>query len=254
MATYSTRPMARLLKRKRQTRYGVPGTLTTYKVRARRPYLAGRDRRVGFYGRFTGRNAELKFHNVTFDDPVVAAGGTVIAAGSIHLIPQGVTEIQRIGRKCTIRSIEWRYTVTLPTQDAVAVPITGDSLRIIFYIDRQANGATATVSGADGLLIAGNIHSHKDLANVGRFEILKDELINMNYIGQSSDGAGLTSQGSVVRNYHWYKKCNVNLEFSGVTGALTELRSNNIGVMLISNSGIIGLTSEFRIRFSDQSG
>ncbi len=211
-------------------------------------FVPGVDRTGGFYGRYSGRNAELKFHDVDLNDAVVS--NTAAVTPTINIIAQGVTESQRIGRKCTIKSINWRYYITLPLQDAVALPVTGDTLRMILYLDKQANGATATSAG---ILESDDWQSFRNLANSGRFQVLLDKDHTINYRCMNSDGAGLTSQSQVVTLGSFYKKCNIPVEFDSTTGAITEIRSNNIGLLLISSQGICGFESKFRLRFSDGS-
>lgn len=243
------------LKRKRTTAMMVYGPARAFAPpkpkRTGRRFVPGRDRQAGFYGRYSGVNAELKFFDVTYDDAVVAATGTLEQAGSVINIGQGVTEIQRVGRKCTIRSIDWRFTVTLPVQDAVGIPVSGDTVRVILFLDKQCNGATATVSGDAGILAGTTIHSHRELTNTGRFTLLMDRLININYSGLAADAANQWAQGAVVKNYHKYWTCNFPIEYNNTTGAIAEIRSNNIAVMLISDKGIAGFASQFRFRFSD---
>ncbi len=213
--------------------------------RKKRRFTPGVDRVGGFYGRYSGRGGELKFHDVDLDDAVVAASAIT---ATINIIPQGVTESQRVGRKCTIRRIQWRYEISLPEQDAVADPASGDTVRVILYKDKQANGATAN---ATDILEAAVFQSFRNLANSGRFDILMDKLHNINYRGLASDGAGVVSQAKVVQNYIFYKACSIPIEFDATTGALTEVRSNNIGVLLMSGQGVAGFESGFRLRFSD---
>jgi len=213
----------------------------------RRRFVAGQDRVGGYYGRFSGKNAELKFHDVDLDDAVVAVTGTVTP--SVNLIAQGITESTRIGRKCTLRSYHWRYQVTLPETDAAATAVDGDTVRMIVFIDKQANGATAAVTD---VLESANIQSFRNLSNSGRFNILCDKLHNLNYLTLASDGAGVVSQGLIQKEFVFNKKVALPIEFSDVTGAITEIRSNNIGVLLISHRGIAGFNSGIRLRFSDQ--
>ncbi len=189
---------------------------------------------------------ELKFHDVDLDDAVVAAAGTIVA--SINLIPQGVTEITRIGRLCRLARIGWRYHYSLPTQDAQALPATGDILRMVLYKDKQSNGATATVTG---ILESADYQSFNNLANQRRFMILMDRTVSINYDSLASDGAGIVSSNAQIRAGAFYKTCNIPLEFDGATGAITELRSDNLGVLLISKNGICGFNSKFRLRFKD---
>ncbi len=196
---------------------------------------------------------ELKFHDVDLDDAIVASAGGL--TGTINIIPQGVTEIQRVGRKCTLKRIAWRYSYSLPEQDAQADPAAGDVLRIILYQDKQCNGASAGIGGSTGgtLLVSADYQAYNNLTNSGRFVVLMDKTHAINYLTTASDGAGVVSQSSVIRHGAFYKTCNIPLEFDAAAGALTECRQNNLGVLLISKNGVCGFQSKFRLRFSDGS-
>lgn len=189
---------------------------------------------------------ELKFHDLDIDDAVVASAGAIQTSGTVNAIAQGVTESNRIGRKCTIRSINWRWTVFLPETDAVATPAAPDTLRIILYLDKQCNGAAAAVTD---LLETADHHSFNNLANKGRFKVLMDRRVDINYAGLASDNAGVVSQAAVTCDGMFYQKCNIPIEFDSTTGAITEVRSNNIGVLLISGNGTCGFGSKMRLRF-----
>lgn len=224
----------------------------TTAVRSRRRGMLARQRgylrTAGFYGRYQGGpNAELKFHDLDIDDAVIASNG-VVAQASCNLIAQGVTESTRVGRKCTIKSINWRYNVFSPAAADQADPPSGDSVRVILYVDKQCNGATAAVTD---ILETGDYQSFRNLANVGRFTILMDKMCNVDQQVAQTDG---TSTGSYPRrNYNrtFYKKCNIPIEFNSTTGAITEIRSNNIGVLLVGKNGVAGFESKMRLRFSD---
>ncbi len=193
-------------------------------------------------------NGELKFHDVDLDDAVVANGGTVTA--TVNIIPQGVEEAQRVGRKCVIRNIMWRYNLNLPVQADVADLSGGDIVRVIMYLDRQANKATAAVTD---LLEVADFQSFNNLGNKGRFLVLHDNVINLNRAVSMTDGTNTASSPQVVSGGHtFFKKCNIPIEFTGATGAIGEITSNNIGVILISSSGIAGFGSKIRLRYTDQ--
>lgn len=209
----------------------------------------GFTRRAGFYGRYnmgSDSAGELKFFDTTVNDTLIATGGTV--SDSLNLVVQGVTEVQRIGRKFTIRSLEWKGTLGLAEKDAVATPQASDVVRMIVYQDKQANGATAT---AAQLLDTQTPLGFYNLENKGRFKILYDKNFTMNATNLASDGAGLVSSSSTNKYFTWRKKLNIPVEMGGVTGAITEVRSNNIGLMVTSLFNQTQLTSKFRIRFSD---
>lgn len=189
---------------------------------------------------------ELKFHDVDVDDAVVAAAGAIQNTGSVNLIAQGVTEVTRIGRKCTIKSINWRYSLSLPVVPTAGAP-TADHVRVIFYQDKQANKATAAVLD---ILETADFESFRNLSNVGRFNILMDKMHTLNYHAGAGDGAA--NDFAEVKEWGtMYKKCAIPIEFNAGAGALTEITSNNLGVLLITEEGVAGFESKLRLRFSD---
>ncbi len=240
---------------KRGYPYGGTGpTVTPRQVRAR---YQGFGRWAAGRGRKADTGGELKFYDLSMDDAIIASAGTIqnptnpgpaAAQESICGIKQGVGETERIGRKCTIRSIGWKYNLSLPEVDAASTPAPPDIVRMILYQDHQTNGAAATVTG---ILETANYHSFNNLSNKSRFTTLMDKVVTLNYTSLASDGAGVVSSHEVQRYGSFYKKCNIPLEFSAATGALSEIRSNNINVLLISFNGTAGFKSQFRLRFSD---
>lgn len=213
--------------------------------RAIRPAQRGFVQTSGFYGRYARNGtvgAELKFHDLDIDDAVVAANGT-IAQVSCNLIAQGVTESQRIGRKCTIRNINWRYQIQLPNAQNMTSVL--DTVRVILYQDKQANGATATVTG---ILESDDFQSFNNLANKGRFTILMDRTHAINATAGSGNGTANDVAGR-EQNYTFFKKCAMPIEFDSTTGAITEIRSNNIGVLLLGQQGFAAFNSKMRLRF-----
>ncbi len=228
---------------------GYGGRIMAYRSRwgsaqsgRRRKFQRGYNRTSGYYGRFhTHRKPELKFHDFQLNDSVVAAGFTVFP--SINLIPQGTTEITRIGRACTIKSIWWKFHCL--KRDGTASNTTHDVIRMVMYLDTQCNGAAA---GLLDLFEVDDFQTFRNLANSHRFKILVDQTIDLNsYTGA---GNGTTNEyGAFGKSGQIYKKVNIPLEFNGVTGAITEVRSNNVGIMLISEHGTVQFESQFRLRF-----
>ncbi len=187
---------------------------------------------------------ELKFHDVDLDDAVIAATGTITA--TINIIPQGTTEVQRIGRKCTIRQINWRFHVDFPVVTTAAAA-NGDVVRVILYLDKQANKATAAVTD---ILRTADYQSFNNLNNKARFRTLMDRTYDLNSPSGAGDGATNDYSAQNITD-DLYKKVNIPLEFTSTTGAIGEITSNNIGVLLISQGGLAGFQSKFRLRFSD---
>ncbi len=224
---------------------------TVTKRKKRRYFRKGYNRTSGFYGRYRGRNPELKF----FDTDVNVTAGALIAAGAIHasinLIPQNITESGRIGRKCVVKKIGWKWNIVKPTTANITL---GHAIvRMICYKDKQCNGAAAVPSTNVGILASANYQSFRNLANTGRFTILYDKTFDLNVLASAGDGTANDSS-SLSLSGEWYKDCNIPLEFDNTTGAITEIRSNNIGFLFISLNGVntsVSIDSKVRIRFSD---
>ncbi len=226
-------------------RSGLKGSRTFAKQRFR-PRLAratrGFQRVSGFFGRF-GKGGELKFHDLDIDDAVIAAGMNV--QGIINNIAQGTTEVQRIGRKCTIRSINWRYAIDLPASTTSAS--TSDVVRVMLVLDKQCNGA---LPGNTSILESNDFQSFNNLANRSRYRTLMDRTYDIE--ASSGGGDGTTEDyGESILNDTFFKKVNISLEFDAVLGAITEIRSNNLIVLIGSRSGLAGFGSKMRLRFSD---
>lgn len=219
---------------------------TPKRARVAAKVVPGVTRTGGYYGRYAGAKAELKFHDLDIDDAVVAVNGT-IAQASCNIIAQDTTEITRIGRKCTIKGIFWKYAINLPT--AGDITSSADTVRVILYQDKQTNGGAAT---AALLMASDNFQSFRNLANSSRFTILLDRTHTINSLVGGGDGTA-NDTGPVRRDYSFSKLCNIPIEYdnSASTGALTTQRTNNIGVLLLGQAGKAGFESKMRLRFSD---
>jgi len=199
----------------------------------------------GFYGRFEGRGGEQKFLDTSLNDLVNATAEVPATGGQLCLIPQGVTESERVGRKCTLKSIYVKGRMLL--QPAAG---TANAAAISMWLvqDTQANGAAAAVTD---VLTASNVNAAlNNLSNSSRFRILAHKQWVL------TPKAGV--EGAFNDDVKWfkiYKKVNIPLEFSSTTGAITELRSNNVFMIWGSTGGgaddTVGIAGTSRIRFSD---
>ncbi len=203
-------------------------------------------REGGFYGRFTGaRSTEKKFFDQDVNDAVVAAGGTIVSP-SLLTIAQGTTESTRIGRKVFLKGLFWKYDVSLPVSAGGGGQI-GDTVRVILYVDQQTNGAAA---GVTDLLESNDYQSFYNLANSQRFRILHDKVHDLNMLSGAGNGTA-NDYSEVRRSYKYNKFLSLPVEYNSTTGAIGEIRSNNIGVLLVGRSGTAEFASKMRIRFTD---
>lgn len=188
---------------------------------------------------------EKKFHDVDLNDAVVTAAGTVTA--SVILIAGGTTESTRIGRKMTIQNINWRFDIVF--NDTTTVDTTSEAVRVMMYVDHQANGATAA---ALDILETDHYQSFNNLSNKNRFTILFDRTYSFSSPSGASTASPTVVFGEQIITDQMYKSVNIPIEYSAQAANITELRSNNIGVMLLSKSGnLTTFGSKIRIRFSD---
>ncbi len=219
---------------------GLPGRARIR--RAQRGFV----RRSGFFGRFAGPNQELKFHDVDLDDAAISSTGTVTA--SINLIGQGTDESSRIGRKLTIRSINWRFKLIGAVDANTATP-PNETVRVMMFLDKQANGATAAVLD---ILSVADFQSFNNLSNKSRFRTLMDRTYVLNY--NAATGADATAEWKLDSvDDTFFKRVNIPIEIIGTgSAAIGDIQSNNIGVLLIARDGTnVGFGSKIRLRFSD---
>lgn len=218
---------------------------TIYK---RKRFVKGRDRTIGNYLRYTGPRPEQKFLDLTLLDAEISTTASVIS--SLNLMAQGLTGDTRIGRKITVRKLHVRFELFLPQIVKAVATKTSDIVRVMFFIDKQTNGVAT--AGSDILKDNTDYLSFRLLSNQGRFEILYDKFHELNYktLGVDQDPSEFT-QIAVSKFYKFSKKLSVPIEFSGISGAITEVRSNNIGILAISRGATAVLTSKVRLRFSD---
>lgn len=185
---------------------------------------------------------ERKFFDTALSIPVDATAEVPATGGQLVLIPQGDTESTRDGRMASIKSIQIR-AVGIFAPAAAATAATNTWLYVV--LDKQANGAAAAVTD---VFTSTGLHSALlNLNNSGRFVILKK--FHHRWVAP----AGVTTAyNNVVQHIDWFAKCDVPIDWSSTTGAITEIRSNN--VFLIAGSDgqsddLVTWTGNARVRF-----
>ncbi len=212
------------------------------------PSQRGYVRTSGFYGRYAGAGAEKKFFDTTKALTTTATAGTIFD-NSLNIVPEGNGESDRVGRKITIKDIYINGNFKIPST-ATAVD-TSDCVRIIVYQDKQTNGAAAVVTD---ILASADFRSWNNLSNKNRFLIHMDKKMAM--AATAGSGRGSTDTLSYGENQRWwkmYKSVNIPIEYdsSATTGAITTQRSNNVGVLVISESAKSSIGYIARIRYTD---
>ncbi len=208
----------------------------------------GYTRTSGNYGRYSRAvtsHPEKKFFDTVISSTPVTTGGLV---GSLSLVPQGDLAQNHVGNRLFVTKLNMRAHFFMPSTTDVAE--TSDTVRIIILQDTQTNGALATVAN---VLASADMLSFNNLTQGRRFNTLADKFVTLNTGGLAGTTAPAVASTEVHRFLHLKHtfKTPMEMNFSGATGAITEIRSNGLLVLLISFTGIIQSVTETRIRFTD---
>lgn len=206
---------------------------------ARARVMPGYTRTAGPYRRALPSNAELKFLDTGIN--IASVGTTGATLPSNLVIPQNTTDSGRIGNKITLKNFMLQFA--LSNDDATTGAFSSGNVRIAVVLDRQANGALP--AWADVFATA-SLGAFRNLDNVDRFKILKDQVIN---VPIRCTNAAHTDQTGYWRR--WFFKCNLPVHYGSTTGAITEMRSNNIAVVYIGDTSGTNLVGTCRVKWTD---
>ncbi len=185
---------------------------------------------------------EKKFFDGSKGNTSVSATGT-ITDDSLVEIPQGDGESNRDGRKVIVKSI---HVKGLCKADSTSAPTeTGNRIRIIMYLDKQVNGATAAVTD---LLEDADINGFRNLTNSGRFTFLYDRSYDLNNMAGAFDGTN-DQFGELHLGFSINKTVEIPVQYNSTAGAITEITSNNIGMLFIDEEGNSTVQYRWRVRF-----
>jgi hypothetical protein len=192
------------------------------------------------------RAVEDKFHDVVVTPVTVGNSGTVLSS-SLCIIPAGDGSSERDGRKVLLTRLSIRGLLSCTAESTTLTDI-AEACRIIIYLDKQCNGAAAA---ATDIVSSADILSFKNLTNDKRFSILYDKVFELCPYTSLGDTTTFTT---VPRRVHFEHDMKLNLPvlFDASAAAITDLTSNNIGVLGFSEAGG-NVTCAFiaRVRFID---
>lgn len=208
--------------------------------------VPGYTRTGGAYGRTGhGNLPEVKFFDTIMGFQVDSTG-EVPATGQLSLIPQGDTSTTRDGRQATITSVQVNAALTW-RPGTVAEP-TGCT-KISLILDKQCNGSAA--SSAEMFTNDNVAFGMINLDNNDRFTIIKQWTHNWNSMGINATTSVHNPQCKWIR---WYKKTDIPMSWSGATGAITEIKSNNLFLYAGATSNLtiddqVSCSGTVRLRF-----
>jgi len=165
-------------------------------------------------------------------------------ADTILAIPQGTTDVTRVGNKVTVKKVMLRGRFNLLDQ-AKSNP-NGCSMRVMIVWDKQANGT----AGVDGSVVLeqNNVYGFNNLDNSDRFQILKDKWYTLNPMTQTGSTANGFAEKLVRISCN---NLNIPIMYSGATGAIGEIKSNNIIILVGGSTVDATFLWTTRVRYTD---
>jgi len=191
-----------------------------------------------------------------FRPTAVSSGVIPSTAGNTYMlnnIAQGDNDNQRNGNKISLLRLKVLGEISLPTTTTVANM--SDTVRIIFFKDKQCNGVQATVAS---ILDSANVFSFYNEDNIPenfpkRFTILYDKFHTINASGVGFQGTYVES-GTTRKVFQLNKKLNIPIQFNSTTGAITEQNTNTLGLLVISLQGAMYIDWNIEVSFCDAEG
>lgn len=221
-------------------------------------YGPGYSRTGGFWRankQQTRGKQELKFKDQLLTDQAVLVAGLVME-DTIHVIDTGVGPEQRIGRKSVIRSVQMHLQFYLPEAVIGSSGVgSDDTVRFMVVLDRQCNGTAPSVGTIFETSLVTTILSPLNLENKHRYKVLKTMYCKIEpkvlaLTSASADSSIVPFTSKFINVYIPFKR-GIIIEYSGATGSIGEMRSNNIFIVAFSQHGDARVTGTIRVRFTD---
>lgn len=161
----------------------------------------------------------------------------VFGDGSLVNISEGAQQDQRVGRQIVVKKMFFRLSFLM--EDEETPSNTGNIVRWCIVQDKQCNGQ-ATNTNQIFVDQPGNSNpgpvSFRRLDETARFRIWHDETFLMMPTAGASDSNGTDYAKNVVFK-EVYLNCNIPINFSGATGGISEIKSNNLLVCFFHDGG-----------------
>lgn len=181
---------------------------------------------------------EIKDSDVTLGATNIPVGGTSVFCP--NQIAVGITKSTRVGGKIQVVHLGLKFQLVLPATALIADGC--DSVRMIVFLDTQANGALASITD---VLTSASINAFYNRDTEDRFLILKDSVYALNTGGYDATGGNTP----VIKNIVWDYFCEHTLNYVGSTAVIPQ--SKSLGYFFISANGLANVQGQKRCSFTD---
>lgn len=181
------------------------------------------------------------------------AGGGFL--GSLVTIPQGTSDITRIGKRVIIKSVAGRINFSYTVQNSASGQ-TSATAKIFLIQDTQQNGST-TCSNSGVFTGTDANFAYPNVENQQRYKILWQKQIQVGGGAAAYWNGASVNTPTVTKQISFYKKCSIPIDFdnSATDGSMGTIRSNNIyfivGRDASPGAGTMTLNGVARVRFID---
>lgn len=226
------------------------------------------------YMRVQGRSAgalvatpENKYFDATL--AVTALPATAVSWASTERDPttlntlfapiQGTGINNRIGRKVSVHKLKVRGTLTFTQFTGGALTANYLGCRLVLVQDLQTNGAQ--LNGEDVMAASATASSenqmvsYQNLANFGRYRVLKDKSYQFRY-GIAANNASATTVStdfpSIDFNFSIKFRKPVVVHFNATNGGtIADIVDNSFHILALANSTSVNILYESRVVFQD---
>lgn len=243
----------------------------SYAKRRRAPAVR-RARRRGYY-RVPGRTAgalvyspETKYFDATkaataFVATAASWAGSELdpAANSLFTPTPGSGINNRVGRKVALQKLKIKGLLTFVKESGQTSVSTPPTVRLVLYQDKQTNGAQAqgeeVLQSAGTGAVANQLMTFQNLANFGRFRVLKDKVYTFKFPVSANDAAATTISNvmsEIPFKYTIRFRKPVLVHFNAVDGgSISDVVDNSFHLIGMSTDTGTNITYESRCVFTD---
>lgn len=167
------------------------------------------------YHQSTGSAPEQKYTDVTISGSLSQAG----IADALNLTAQGVDNTGRIGRKITIKHVQYMLTAAALPADLAAVgnfPEATDTIRVSLVYDKQTNGVAPTYGQVYNVGGANTPFGARNLDYIDRFSVL------------STDNVIICQSGPNAAFINRFVKCDLETRYDGTTAVIGSVESGGL--------------------------
>jgi len=155
----------------------------------------------------------------------------------------------RSGRRVLVKKIRITGKITVPAQTAQTAQDAAASCRLVCYQDMQTNATQAT---GDLVLLQGAangaVNMGMNVANLGRFRVLKEKVILLN----PPDYSGLTTAFVAAGRVYHFKmnlKINVFVNYNATNGGtVADIVDNSFHFLALTNTNPLAAVLEYKVR------